>query len=183
MVRINGTALTEAGTTGVWSGEVLDAGNGRTYGYSYNETTGVLSVTSGDANSPLDDWFEANVTNPLDRTLGADPDGDGLSNLVEYATGTDPEVAGPLDVVLGISGGRLTLTFSRRADDGLTYTVEGADDLNGTWATITAGPGSSVANPSAGVANDRVTVVDEKAVPSPGRRFLRLKIAHSAATP
>lgn len=181
VVRINGTALTEAGTTGIWSGDVLDASNGRTYGYSYNETTGILSVTSGDDNSPLDDWFEANVTNPADRTLGADPDGDGLNNLVEYATGGDPMVAGPLDVVLGVSAGRLTLTFSRRADDGLTYTVEGADDLGGSWSTIAAGPGSTVINPSAGVANDRVTVVDEKAIPAPGRRFLRLKINHASA--
>ena len=175
-VTVDETALTEQGTTGVWTGDVVSTTNSRTYSYSFDETTGTLTVTAGDDASPLDDWLVANIPDPANRDLDADPDGDGQTNLLEYATRGDPMVAGPVAVTVGRNGNFLTLTYDRREDSSLTYTVEGADDLAGSWTTVVS---ASPANPTTGEANDSVTVTDTADLTVSTRRFLRLKVEHS----
>ena len=171
-VQVDGVAFAEDGTSGVWSGTVVEGSTN--YTYSYNESTGVLSVTSGSSSSPLDDWLEANIPDPEARTLDGDPDGDGLSNLLEYATRGDPMVSGSAVLAVNQSGGRLSITFNRRADDQLTYTVEGSNTLGAGWSTVA--PFNVVANPVAGLADDTVTVVDSELLSTVPRRFLRLKV-------
>lgn len=173
-VRVNGVSLVESGTSGNWTGTGTDGLNSRTYGYSYSEATGVLTITAGDSTSLLEDWYAANIPNPADRTAGADPDGDGFSNLLEYATGGNPMVSAPLNVVSAIQGGRLTLTYTPRADPALTYTVEGSMDLaSGPWPTVVPFSGT---NPLVGSADGQVTVVDSELLSVTPRRFLRIKV-------
>ncbi|MBC8038910.1 MAG: hypothetical protein H7Y06_00015, partial [Opitutaceae bacterium] len=96
----------------------------------------------------------------------ADPDGDGLPNLLEYALGRAPlnpaSSAAPA-TDLGPDS-RLRLSFLRAAAD-LDYAVEGSSDL-ADWTALAINPGSP---------GDQLTVADTVAPgPSAPRRFLRL---------
>ncbi len=135
----------------------------------------VLEVSEAPALSALETWRATNFgasANSGDGADGADPDGDGLINLVEYATGTNPQAANASAVAVGRSGGSLALTYTRVADATLTYTVEGSDDL-AAWSTVT-----TANNPSTGAQNlaGQVTVIDTATLTS--RRFLRLKVSY-----
>ena len=99
----------------------------------------------------------------------ADPDGDGVPNLLEYALGnTSPTdaaaVAAPL---LGRAGGKLTITFTRARSD-VGYLVKGSSDLvNWTPIPTLLGPvGQAVTIPD----------VVEISTANPPRRFLRLEV-------
>ncbi len=74
----------------------------------------------------------------------ADPDGDGMANLIEYALGTDPRTANPggLGGVLrspAMAEGVFELAFRRRPGvSGVAYELESSPDLS-TWAPVDAG--------------------------------------------
>lgn len=74
----------------------------------------------------------------------ADPDGDGVANLIEYALGTGPQSANPgaLGQVLGCTAatdGSLEFKFRRRPGTvGVDFQLEHSADLAG-WATLPEG--------------------------------------------
>lgn len=96
----------------------------------------------------------------------ADPDGDGHSNLFEYAFALDPHAAnqGPVWETGVTADGRMTATFYRARSD-VTYAVEASSDLQ-TWTTIATNPGSVGAT---------VTVTD--VANGWTQRFLRLRVS------
>ena len=133
----------------------------------------------------------ANLTPANEATLwgnGADPDGDGIPNLLEYALTTPPLVADSAPVQAGQSNGRLTLTFSRnplRPD--LRYTVEVSPSLApASWSPIAvseAGAPTAAAAPALPSVTETasgkvfsVNVRDPLAMTSQARRFLRLRV-------
>ena len=103
---------------------------------------------------------------------GADPDADGVVNLLEYALDADP-LAEDSSALPNIApqGDHLVLSFRRIADPELHYAVEATADLgivpwpetiwNSTGAANVAGP---------------VTVTDPVALSTAPRRFLRLRV-------
>jgi hypothetical protein len=100
----------------------------------------------------------------------ADPDADGINNLLEYALGGDPLVNSPtilpaVSLDTSTSDLKLQLTFVRSRTD-VTYVVQGSSDL-ATWADLATNPGTVSAT---------TPVVFTDSVTNPARRFLRLKV-------
>jgi VCBS repeat-containing protein len=144
----------------------------------------VLNITitplpDANTNGILDNWERAHFPDaaPGSNPAGADPDGDGLSNLMEYALDTDPLVANKSSVVHDmetIGAARyLRLTVDKNpAATNLIYTVETCDALNNWSATHTATE-PDPAHPH------RLIVRDDPADPNAPRRFIRLKVSVS----
>jgi autotransporter-associated beta strand protein len=112
--------------TGTWDGGTF-AGttnggsvvvNGNTYTIKYDDTDGglnavTLRIGSGD---PYESWASGYSLVGGNALKGADPDGDGVKNILEFATASDP--------TSGSSGPRIyPLMFTIGADNALTFTA------------------------------------------------------------
>ena len=126
-------------TAGVLSGTVTSGGTGSFPGITVTASNGVppnametftLTTATRAAN-----YIASFGLSGTDAVLTADPDHDGISNLMEYAMGLNPTVADvsglPVVVSKSYSGTiYLSMTFNRSslATD-LTYIVQGSSDL------------------------------------------------------
>jgi hypothetical protein len=142
---------------------------------------GVLSVSSLTYSAWQGAEFSSGeVADAAVSALAADPDGDDLNNLLEYALALAPKIP---DVsgrpTLSTSNGALTLSYLRRTDVGdLTYTVEASNDLV-SWTsgpTVTAESSVTTLSPS----REQVIVKDATSLSATTRRFLRLRVNHSS---
>jgi surface-anchored protein len=123
------------------------------------------------------------AADPAVSGLGADPDGDGADNLVEYALGGNPLVAGvegkPKMENLSDGGQEyMAIRFQRRkGDTSLSITVESTADLAAvTWS----GGGVQVATPTP-VGTDYEEVVFRAPVSKANavRQFMRVKVVRN----
>jgi len=174
-----------------------------------NQTgTSTVNVTVSDGSRTTSDTFVVTVTDLPPLTLWkqaqfganagneaiagdlANPDGDLLVNLLEYALGGNPNnAASAPSPVSSVAGGRVTLSFTRAvANTDVTLTVQGADSLQGPWTDLarsTGGgamaalaAGAAVAETGSG-ATRSVEVRDLHPVGTTGHpaRFLRLRVS------
>ena len=102
----------------------------------------------------------------------ADPDADGLNNLLEYALDTEPLTTTPPPLITALDGDRLAITYLEAAGrTDLTYSVETTTDLNQSWST---GPEHLEETARVPVANgEQVTV---RRITPAERQFLRLRV-------
>ena len=137
--------------------------------------------------------FGVNANNSAVAGDLADPDGDRIPNLLEYALASDPNAAGTEGTLTGaIIANHFQLHFRRNTSaTNLTFTVQAANTL-GTWSslmTYTAATGwvanipGATASESAPIGSPpdvyvNVTVTDPTIVTAPGAgsRFLRLAV-------
>jgi hypothetical protein len=105
------------------------------------------------------------ITNSGSAADTADPDGDGLANLLEYALDSNPLVANTnaLVAVGRDSSGNLTFTFLRARSD-VTYIVQGSTNLQ-SWVGLNTNPGTAGQN-----------VIFAEPVTNTPRHFLRLEV-------
>jgi hypothetical protein len=131
--------------------------------------------------TPFSAWqlaeFGANATNTAISGDLADPDADGIANLLEYALGLNPNVpdgTGLPTAKTDPACGCLTLTYIKAisATD-LTYTPEAASDPNGSWATngitqtVLGSDGVTQTNKASDAGNPIATS---------GKRFMHLRV-------
>jgi poly(3-hydroxybutyrate) depolymerase len=132
---ISGTPAAE-GTTQIVIAATNSAGNSPS-------RTLVLTVTMTPPVIPIDVWrsdhFGASATNPDIAGDLADPDGDGVKNLLEYAAGTDPLAAEvPSWLSFGLENGFLTVTAAKNPHaTNLTWGAESSADFSVWSATNT----------------------------------------------
>ena len=124
--------------------------------------TGKLNVLTGVVSDPFASWALTNITsiNPAaDATAGGDPDGDGVTNLSEFAfrgnplsgsdngivrvftadSSADVDTNRELILTLAIrkGGAAFAGTPLQLAIDGVTYTIQGSIDLSNLAAAVT----------------------------------------------
>jgi hypothetical protein len=136
-----------------------------------SQITGDGTLTVGTVTPPgFSSWITGTFANgtvaPAQQGQAADPDGDGVSNLLEYAiAGLDPTVPNGTP---GTFAGNL-LSYSKRLplDATLSYKIEQSVDLGVTpWAEVPAG---------VDYVNDGTTISYALPTTLP-RNFIRLKV-------
>jgi hypothetical protein len=163
-LRINGLAQ----APGTW-GSLSSSATNKT---ALITGAGLLNITG--TQPPYDAWAIAigldNSTVAKDATLNADPDRDGVSNLMEYATKMNGGISDTIPVALAKNSGGLDFTYRKnKAATDVTFTIEWSDDLV-TWSTV--GVGAPIILSDNGVTQQiKVTVP----VGANGRRFIHLK--------
>ena len=142
----------------------------------------------------FEEWPQLALLAPEDRGPGADPDGDGLSNLLEYAFASVPWLPDAAAPKISLTAGHAAITFIRdeRLTD-LVYEVQASPSMApNDWTTIAtsaAGAPLQGANGLAPVISEtsaqaiqsigvirQATVRDIVPLSSATRRFLRVKV-------
>ena len=156
--------------------------SGAIWGQQYNPNN--LTLVAKIYPTTVDEWAAYFFTDPagLDARMSADPDKDGLINLLEYALGSDPHAGGATGITAGKvvigSDTYLTLVFTRPAGTAaltdVTYTGERSTSLGG-WSASGVVVQSVVPGP--GEAKETVTLRSAQPISSVAKDFLRLKAA------
>lgn len=118
------------------------------------------------------------LTSQSATDVAADPDNDGISNLLEYAFASNPNQSSVTNLpVVGTTNGYLSITFTQQIPPtDLYYTVQVSSDMV-TW---TSGPGSTTQLSVTPIdsTTQRVTVRDNVLVTTSPNRFIRVNVKH-----
>ena len=130
------------GSYGTLAGSQFAAVNGKPDGYNldYNyQNNHQIALVLAASVTPYNTWALGPFAHALtDTAPGADPDGDGVSNLLEFVLGGDPTVDDSHAILASavVSGSDLVVTFNRsdaaETAPAVTVMVQVSDDL-GTW--------------------------------------------------
>jgi fibronectin-binding autotransporter adhesin len=161
-------------------------------------TDGVIRVAA----VPEDPFVAWAAANNVAGGKGGDDDGDGASNLLEFATNSDPKLAGTgariVSAVASLAGDKvLTLTAAVRKNavfaadgatqkatvDGMVYVIEGTSDLV-TWDSVvtelnaadSAAVQATQSLPALGAEWEYRTFRTDDGVTGDPRDFIRLKV-------
>lgn len=107
--------------------------------YLANPSSAVLAITVEDSYTL---WkfshFGTNASNPEISGDLADPDGDGVPNILEYAFGSDPNLANTNPLVSGVMvSNQFQLQFNRNTSaTNFTFAAQATPDLAGGWSNL-----------------------------------------------
>lgn len=134
--------------------------------WSFDETTGELTLAVGSASNYASWANDPSKGNIPGEPASGDFDNDGMSNLLEYALGKDPRVSSQ---PAGVLAGNL-ITFTKGADaianSDVSWTIETSESLSaGSWTPRVIQP-----------AGDTTPTIEFTFIPgSPARNFARLQ--------
>jgi len=124
--------------------------------------TGTGSIQVGPTSDPFLTWINSTWPNLSDQTPTADPDNDGIANLLEYILhGGDPSTHSTNTLpTLDASGANFVFTYLRRtAATGTTQTFEFGNNLSGwTPLAIPGGNGVTLADQGGGIEKVEITI-------------------------
>lgn len=150
---------------------------GATYGTeSYTLTVAQLPAHSHEALSARELWrieYFGSPDNTGDAADGATPRGDGVPNLLKFATGLDPRFASTQPGAIARNGANLEFVYPRSitAATEVIFTIEWSDSLAaGSWST------TGVTEEVLGTAGGVQTVKASVPLDSAARRFIRLRV-------
>jgi hypothetical protein len=176
------------------SGTTLTPGGTRTLAITFTPSIqgareATLHLTSNDADEPaytialagygtqpISDWREQyfeTAENAGDAADDADPDGDGVTNLMEFATGANPTASGTIETpvsepVAGVV--EFTYTRNKRAAGEVIWTVRWSDTLTGNWSS------NGVSETVIADDGNLETVVATLPAGPDGKRFVHLQV-------
>lgn len=182
VVKVVHTGLANSAGSFSLTAAGLAANTSYTYRVYATDSTGVTTLsTPSTFKTPtvLQNWRQTffGTTQGADVAAdNADPDGDGVPNLLEFATGKDPTTSqnSSTTASTNVTGSNLEYLYTRSLDAvnaGTTFVVEWNDSLNpAQWSS--AGVSEVV------VSDDGIKQQVKASVPagSTGRRFMRLKV-------
>ena len=147
------------------------------YGSDDYTAAGYLIVQDDEAGlTVVEQWrqdFFGQTASSGDAADAADPDGDGIVNLLEHAFGGDPLASGGGELpVSELSGNRLQLHIRPTVTAGLVFTIEANNDLTTAWT-------ESVDITSLLQPGQETIYQDSAQISEQGQRFLRLKITRN----
>lgn len=153
------------------------------YSYTFLVATSSHSISASFVSlTPFEKWQLAHFTqlelaSSTISNATSSPDGDGISNLMEYAFNTDPKVNGPSYFIYGNVNGFFTLQYRENLNaTDLTYTIETSTNLNTWTATTTNNAFTSIDS------NTRLVTASAQ-YPISGNMFFRLKITKAGGQP
>ena len=134
---VSGSTFTDITAMGL---HMQHANYAATGGNKYQFFNSFSATVPGAEPTSLSNWAASYGLYDEDQAVleAADPDGDGLDNLTEWALDGNPTVSDAATVLqLGMDGSELSLTYKRRlnaaAYGNLTYSPETVTELGGTW--------------------------------------------------
>jgi hypothetical protein len=160
-----------------------------------NYTVGAASQASVTISDPANTYaawqqkyFGAQASSPS-AAPGADFDGDGLVNILEYALGTDPTVGQAQPYTISKVSNHLTISFNRvvQPDSHLVIQVSASNALGAgsSWTPIATKTGSGAWVTATGVnvtdngTTGAVTVTDSQTIDSETSRFLGISASYT----
>jgi autotransporter-associated beta strand protein len=137
---INNTSA--SAVSGTFTGKSQNAEfyeDGQWWRISYTGGTGNDVVLTRITLNGWQTWQETNfgtTANIGEFAENADKDKDGVTNLIEYACGTNPNINTPCPLSTNLSGSTLEYIYTKnKSATDISYTVEWSDTLTNDWST------------------------------------------------